>query len=66
MILGGQILVILNYRLTVLRPMVDILYLQMQYVWNHSQSCHQNVIFRHLKVNKLKKILITFSLNRYN
>ena len=36
------------------------------YVWNHSQSCHQNVIFHQLRANKLKEILITFFLNRYN
>ena len=36
------------------------------YVWNHLQSCHQNVIFHQLRANKLKEILITFSLNRYN
>ena len=36
------------------------------YVWNHLQSCHQNVIFHQLRANKLKEILITFFLNRYN
>ena len=34
-------------------------------VWNHLQSCHQNVKFHQLKANKLKEILITFFLNRY-
>ena len=28
------------------------------YVWNHLQSCHQNVIFHQLRANKLKEILI--------
>ena len=36
------------------------------YVWNHLQSCHQNIIFHRLRANKLKEILITFFLNRYN
>ena len=36
------------------------------YVWNHLQSCHQNVIFHQLRANKLKEILINFFLNRYN
>ena len=36
------------------------------YVWNHLQSCHQNVIFQQLRANKLKEILINFFLNRYN
>ena len=36
------------------------------YVWNHLQSCHQNVIFHQLRAKELKKILITFFLNRYN
>ena len=36
------------------------------YVWNHLKSCHQNVIFHKLTANKLKEILITFFLNRYN
>ena len=36
------------------------------YVWNHLQSCHQNVIFHQLRANKLKEILIPFFLNRYN
>ena len=34
------------------------------YVWNHLQSFHHNVIFHQLKTNKLKEILITFSLNK--
>ena len=36
------------------------------YVWDHLQSCHQNVIFHQLRANGLKEILITFSLNRCN
>ena len=36
------------------------------YVWNHVQNCHQNVIFHQLRSNKLKAVLITFLLNRYN
>ena len=36
------------------------------YVWNHLQSCHQNVVFQQLGANKLKEILINFFLNRYN
>ena len=36
------------------------------YVWNHLQSCRQNVIFQQLRANKLKEILINFFLNRYN
>ena len=36
------------------------------YVWNHLESCHQNVIFHQLRTNKLKEILINFFLNRYN
>ena len=32
------------------------------YVWNHLQSCHQNVILHMLRANKLKERLITFSL----
>ena len=36
------------------------------YVWNHLQSCHQNVIFHQLRANKLKEILINFFLKRYN
>ena len=36
------------------------------HIWNHLQSCHQNVIFHQLRVNKLKEVLITFFLNRYN
>ena len=35
-------------------------------VWNHLPSCYQNVIFDQLRTNKLKEILITFFLNRYN
>ena len=36
------------------------------YNWNHLQSCHQNVIFHPLRANKLKEILNTLFLNRYN
>ena len=36
------------------------------YVWNHLQSCHQNVIFHQLRANELMEILITFFLNRHN
>ena len=36
------------------------------YVQNHLQSCHQNVIFHQLITNKLKEILINFSLSKYN
>ena len=36
------------------------------YVWNFLQSCHQNAISHQLRANKLKEILITFFLNRYN
>ena len=36
------------------------------YIWNHLQSCHQNVICHQVRANKLKEILITFLLNRYN
>ena len=35
------------------------------YVYNHLQSCHQNVILHQLKANKPKDALITFFLNRY-
>ena len=59
-------LVILQYPLTVLKPVVDIKCLWIQHVWNHLQSCHQNVIFHQLRANKLKQALITFFLNRNN
>ena len=36
------------------------------YVWNHLQSCHQNVIFHQLRANELKEILITFFLSSCN
>ena len=36
------------------------------YVWNHLQSCHQNIIFHQLRANELIEILITFFLNRHN
>ena len=36
------------------------------YVWNDLQSCHQNVILHKLRANKLKEILITFSPNSCN
>ena len=36
------------------------------YVWNHLQSCNQNVMFHQLRANKLKGMLITFFLNMYN
>ena len=36
------------------------------HVWNYLQRCNQNVIFYQLGANKLKEILITFFLNRYN
>ena len=34
------------------------------YVWDHIQSCHENVIFHHLRANKLNEILTTFFLSR--
>ena len=42
------------------------MFVNLIYVWNHLQSCHQNVIFHQLRANKSKEILITFFLNRYN
>ena len=36
------------------------------YVWNHLQSCHQNIIFHQLRENKFKEVSITLFLNRYN
>ena len=42
------------------------LFINSIYVWNHLRSCHHNVIFHQLKTNKLKEILITFFLNKYN
>ena len=36
------------------------------YVWNHLLSCYQNLIFHKFRANKVKKILFTFFLNRYN
>ena len=36
------------------------------YVWKRSQNCHQNVVFRQLRANKLKDILTNFCVNRYN
>ena len=36
------------------------------YVWSHLQSCHQNVIFHQVRAKKLKEMLITFFINRYN
>ena len=36
------------------------------YVWNHLQSCHQNLIFHQLRGNKLKEMLITLFLSRYD
>ena len=43
-----------------------LMFVNSVYVWNHLQSCHQNVTFYQLKANKLKNVLITFFLNRYN
>ena len=42
------------------------MFLNSIYVCNHLQSCHENVILHQLRAKKLKEILITFSLNRYN
>ena len=42
------------------------MFVNSMYVWNHLQSCHQNVRFHQLRANKLKEILITFFANRYN
>ena len=36
------------------------------YVWNHLQSCHQNVIFHQLRANKLKEILINLNFLEYH
>ena len=63
MILDGQILVILKYPLTYGRYSM---FVNSIYIWNHLQSCHHNVIFHQLRGNKLKEILISFFLNRYN
>ena len=32
----------------------DSMFANSMYVWNHLQSCHQNVIFHHLRANELK------------
>ena len=67
MILDGQILVFLKYLLTLRKPNGRYsLFVNSIYVWNHLQSCSQNVIFHQLRANELIEILITFFLNRHN
>ena len=42
------------------------MFVNLIYVWNHLQRCRQNAIFNQMRANKLRKILITFFLNRYS
>lgn len=66
MIIDGQIIVILNYPLTLLKPMVDIQCLQMQYIFVIINYKVAIKIFHQLNTNKLKETLTNFFLNRYN
>ena len=66
-IIGGQILVILTYRLTELKQYGGYsMIVNAIHVWNHLQSCHQNFILYQLSKLKLEEILMTYFLNRNN